>query len=70
MTASGHSLPTHTTPVPTNVRYAPNSDQNVASRRMTLSAISGLMHRSKFEEIRRDKSAIRDMTQMVSCRLP
>jgi hypothetical protein len=29
----GHKRPTHSAPVPINVRYALNSDQNVASRR-------------------------------------
>jgi hypothetical protein len=33
--------------VPINVRFARNSCQNVAVPRMTLCAISGLMHRSK-----------------------
>ncbi len=40
MSALGHSLPIHSAPVPTNVRYAPNSDQNGGSMRTTLSAIS------------------------------
>jgi hypothetical protein len=26
----GHSRPSHLAPLPTNVRYAPNSDQNIA----------------------------------------
>jgi hypothetical protein len=34
-------------PVRTNVRYAPNSDQILRGSEMTLSAKSGLMHRSK-----------------------
>jgi len=35
----------------TNVRYAPNSVQNIAARRMTRSATSGLMQCSKIWKI-------------------
>jgi len=47
MSALGHSLPTHSAPTPTNVRCYSNSDQIADMPRMTLSAITGLMHRSK-----------------------
>jgi hypothetical protein len=30
MSALGHPLAMHSAPVPTNVRYASNSDQNIA----------------------------------------
>jgi hypothetical protein len=52
------SLPMHSAPVPTNVRYAPNSDQIGEMPRTTLIARSGLMHRSKVGEIQRDNSAV------------
>jgi hypothetical protein len=32
MSALGHSLPIHSAPVPTNVRYAPNSDAKMLRR--------------------------------------
>jgi hypothetical protein len=54
----GQSLPTHSAPVPTNVRYASNSDQIADMPGTTLSARSG--HRNA-------KAAITD-TGLLSIR--
>ena len=34
MSASGHSRPSHPAPTPTDVRYAPRSDRNIAAPRL------------------------------------
>ena len=49
MSASGHSRPMHSAPVPTNVRCYSNSDQIADMPRVTLSAT--------FYMVRRDSSA-------------
>jgi hypothetical protein len=41
MSALGHSLPIHSAPVPINVRYASESDRNIAVPRMNAIAKSG-----------------------------
>src|ERR1039458_7043106 len=38
---SGHSRPSHSAPVPTNVRYAPNSDRISRCSELTLCATTG-----------------------------
>ena len=40
MSEMGHSLPIHSAPVPTNVRYASDSDRQPSQDRLTLSAKS------------------------------
>jgi hypothetical protein len=47
MSALGHSLQTHSAPVPINVRYASDSDHSRHGSELTRSANSGLMHRGK-----------------------
>jgi hypothetical protein len=49
MSVLGHSLPTHSAVVPIIVRCYPDSDQILRRSEMTLSANSGLMHRSKLQ---------------------
>jgi hypothetical protein len=58
LSALGHLRPSHSAPVPINVRYAPNSDQITNKPRMTLSARSGLMHRSKLHSYSITSSAV------------
>ena len=55
---AGHSLPKHSASVPANVRYAPNSDRFWRPGEMSLSANSGLMHRSNLQHYSITSSAV------------